>query len=48
MAPCSTTRRRIKGAARSMHDVLLPAVLHFPCGGNYWNCGGNYTTVVLS
>ena len=32
---CSTTRGRIKGAARSINAILLPTVLYFPCGGNY-------------
>ena len=32
---CSTTRGRIKGAARSINAILLPTVLYFPSGGNY-------------
>ena len=32
---CSTTRGRIKGAARSINAILLPTVLYFPCSGNY-------------
>ena len=45
---CSTTRGRIKGAARSIKCHIVANRAIFSLRWKLLNCGGNYSTVVIS